>query len=156
MHQRFQRFQRRRPQSLVIALYLNAVLLAGMLLVLLGRDGSAMPRILPAAYAQNQPAIAGGAGVFIVPAQFSPQNFGCYLMDIDAQTLCAYQFDPASSQLRLKAARNFRWDRRLGNFNTEKPTPAEVQQLVEQEQESHRVLDSNKEKPPVEAPQKNE
>jgi len=141
----------------VVALFVNAALLAGVLLVLLGRDGAAaMPRILPAAYGQNQPAIAGGAGVFIVPAQFSERNFGCYLLDIDAQTLCAYQFDPNSSQLRLKAARNFRWDRRLGNFNTEKPTPAEAQQLVEQEQESNRVLDQKKDKPAVEAPQKNE
>jgi hypothetical protein len=140
----------------VVALYLNAALLAGIVLILISRDGSAMPRILPAAYGQNQPAIAGGAGVFIVPAQFSDHNFGCYLLDIDAQTLCAYQFDPSSSQLRLKAARNFHWDRRLGHFNTPSPTPEEVQQLVEQEQESHRVLDSNKDKAPVEAPQKNE
>ncbi len=139
---------------LTVALYLNAAVLAGILLVLLGRDGA--PRILSAAYAQNQLPIGGGAGVFIVPAQFSPNTFGCYLMDIDAQTLCAYQFFPADRQLRLTAARNFRYDRRLGNFNTEKPTPAEVKQLVEQEQESDRVLEKQTEKPPVEAPQKQE
>jgi len=137
-------------RSLTIALYVNAALLALIAIVLLGRDGS--PRILPAAFGQNQLPIGGGAGVFIVPAQFSTSTYGCYLMDIDAQTLCAYQFSPGDKQLRLVAARNFRWDRRLGNFNTEKPTPAEVKQLVDQEQESSRVLQNNSQKVSPEAP----
>ena len=88
-----------------------------------------------------------------MPAQFTTTTFGCYLMDIDAQTLCAYQYLPPDKKLRLVAARNFRWDRRLGNFNTEQPTPAEVKAMVEQEQESNRILESGGgEKPPVEAP----
>jgi hypothetical protein len=83
--------------------------------------------------------------VFIVPAQFAPNVFGCYLMDIDAQTLCAYQFFPSDKALRLLAARNFRFDRRLTNFNTDKPTPEEVKQIVEQAQQGDRVLDRNTE-----------
>jgi hypothetical protein len=137
-------------RRLTFVLYINAALLAAIVLVLLARDG--MPSMLPAAYAQNQPPIGGGAGVFIVPAQFSTTTFGCYLMDIDAQTLCAYQFSPGDKQLRLIAARNFRWDRRLGNFNTEKPTPEEVKQLVDQQQESSRVLEHNTQKVSPEAP----
>ncbi|HEY1628499.1 MAG TPA: hypothetical protein VGF52_01500 [Tepidisphaeraceae bacterium] len=132
----------------------NAALLLAILVVLLGRDN--MPRILPAAFGQNQLPIGGGAGVFIVPAQFTVNTFGCYLMDIDSQTLAAYEFFPADKQLRLIAARNFRWDRRLGNFNTEKPTPAEVKELVQQEQDNSRVLDNNKDRPSPEAPQKQE
>ncbi|HWP40924.1 MAG TPA: hypothetical protein VNL70_08355, partial [Tepidisphaeraceae bacterium] len=53
---------------LVIGLYLNAAMLGAILLVLLGRDGP--PRLLSGAWGQNQLPIGGGAGVFIVPAQF--------------------------------------------------------------------------------------
>ncbi len=49
-----------------------------------------------AVYAQNQPPIAGGAGVFVMPAQIGPGQWGCYLLDVDAGTLCAYQYMPGS------------------------------------------------------------
>jgi hypothetical protein len=133
-------------RSLTIALYLNAALMAGVLLVLASRGGNT-PSMLPAAYGQNQLPIGGGAGVFIVPAQFAPSVFGCYIMDIDAQTLCAYQFFPVEKQLRLMAARTFKYDRRLGHYNSDKLTPEEVKELVEQEQQGNRVLESNKEHP---------
>ena len=84
-------------RSVVLALYANAAVLAAILLVLLGRNGS--PSILPAAMGQNQLPIGGGAGVFIVPAQFSPNTYGCFLMDVDAQTLCAYQYFPPDKNL---------------------------------------------------------
>jgi hypothetical protein len=131
-------------RSLTVALYLNAAALIAILLVLLGRSNTP-------AFAQNQLPIGGGAGVFIVPAQFSGTTFGCYLMDIDAQTLMAYQFIPNSTQLKLMAARNFRYDRRLGNYNT-LPVPMEIKQYVDQEQQAaDRVLQRPTERPPVEA-----
>src|SRR6185503_20590413 len=102
---------RRRTRAVVYALYLNALLLAGVLLVLVTRDSSA--RLLPAAFAAEGPApIAGGGGIFMMPGQFSVNTWGVYVMDIDQQTLCAYQFYPGDKQLRLVAARNFRYDRR--------------------------------------------
>src|SRR5687767_8882953 len=103
-----------RRNPLTVALYVNAALLAAILLVLMSRDSS--PTLLAPAMGQQQPAIAGGAGFFVVPAQFSTTTWGCYLMDVDQQNLCAYQYVPGERQLRLVAARNFRYDRRLGNF----------------------------------------
>ena len=114
---------------LMAAAWANAALL-GMIAVLLLR-GADMPQVLSTA--QAQPAMSGGAGVFVVPAQFSPTTFGAMLLDVDAQTIAAYQFFPGEKQLRLIAARNYRWDRRLGNFNTGSPTPNEVKELVERE-----------------------
>lgn len=149
MWMRNSRTQRR---SLAFALYLNAALLIAILVVLLSRNGSSFPQILPAAYAQNQQPIAGGAGVFITPAQFAINSYGVYLMDVDAQTLCAYQFD--GKQLRLLAARNFRWDRRLGRFNSGLPSPEEAKQIYDLEQNGGRVLERPTEKPSVEAPAK--
>jgi hypothetical protein len=124
-----------------MALYLNAAILAAILVTIISRDDA--PGLIPAAWAQNQAPIAGGAGFFVMPAQFSDNAWGCYLLDVDTQTLCAYQWFLGEKQLRLVAARNFRYDRRLANFNTDHPSPAEVQQLVEKEQADDRVLNSN-------------
>src|SRR5262245_1538984 len=60
--------QPNRNRRLTIALYVNAALLGAILVALLARGGP--PSMLPAAYAQNQLPIGGGAGVFLVPAQF--------------------------------------------------------------------------------------
>src|SRR5688572_18316147 len=91
----------RRHRPLVIALYVNAALLAGILVVMLSRDSAL--QMLPAAYGQVQQPIAGGGGVFIMPGQLAPGSWGTYMMDIDAQTLSVYQYTPGDNMLRLKA-----------------------------------------------------
>ena len=121
----------RRQNAVVVALYINASLLLAVLVALL--SGARMPSMLSEAYAAPpapQP-IAGGSGMYLMPAQFADKNWGCYLMDVDAQTLCAYQWFPGDKKLRLVAARDFHNDRRLQNFNTDNPTPADVAQLLE-------------------------
>jgi len=121
--------KRPRPSnSLTIALWANALLLAAILLSLLNKNTSPST-----AFAQQQPPIAGGAGVFVMPAQIEPTKWGAYLLDVDAQTLCVYQFYPGEKQLRLVAARDYKYDRKLKRFNTENPTPNEVKALVERE-----------------------
>ena len=141
-----------RQKSLVVALYVNAALLLALLLALLAR-GDNGPNLLPAALAQNQQAaIGGGAGVFIVPAQFSENSYGCYIMDVDAQTVCAYQY--FGKQLRLVAARHFRWDRRLHQFNSENPTPDDVRKMIEREEQDARVRQNNDARPPEPEPQR--
>ena len=133
----------RRPKPLVVALYVNAALLLAIALLFLARSSTA-PSMLPAAFGQNQAAIGGGAGVFIVPAQFSDTSYGCYIMDVDAQTVCAYQY--YGKQLRLVAARNFRWDRRLHQFNSENPTPDDVRRMIERQEQDARVRESQEPK----------
>ncbi|HEY7115186.1 MAG TPA: hypothetical protein VH475_01295 [Tepidisphaeraceae bacterium] len=114
-----------------MALWANAALLAMVLLVLLNRGGA--PSFLPTAYAQNQGPIAGGAGVFVMPAQMAVNVWGCYLLDVDNKTLCAYQFYPGEKKLRLTAARSYRFDTKLENFNTDIP-PREVKAMIERQQ----------------------
>ena len=133
-----------RQKPLVVALYLNAALMLVIVLALLTRS-TAAPALLPGAFAQNQGAIGGGAGVFIVPAQFSDTSYGCYIMDVDAQTICAYQY--FGKQLKLVAARNFRWDRRLAQFNSENPTPDDVRRMIERQEQDARVRESQEPKP---------
>jgi hypothetical protein len=134
----------RKQKPLVVALYVNAALLLVIVAVMLTRSNVA-PALIPAAYGQGQAAIGGGAGVFIVPAQFSDTSYGCYIMDVDAQTVCAYQY--YGKQLRLVAARNFRWDRRLHQFNSENPTPDDVRRMIERQEQDARVRESQEPKP---------
>jgi hypothetical protein len=127
---------RRHHRPIVVALYLNAALLLAVLVALMTRGGTGggWPQFLPAAYAAPQPGqpIAGGGGVYVMPGQMSMNTWGVYVMDIDQQTLCAYQFQPGKKRLDLFAARNFTHDLKLKNFNTD-PDPEEVRDLAERE-----------------------
>lgn len=125
---------------LALGLYLNAALLAAVLVVLLGRSDS--PSFLPAAMAQQQSQpIAGGAGLFLMPGQLSPQQWGCYVMDVDRQTLMVYHYIAGERRLKLAAARDFANDRRLRNFNTDDPTPDEVKRWADKESDTGRVIE---------------
>ena len=120
-------------KPVLFALYLNAALLAGLLVAMLAR-GSGRSPFDSMAFGQPAPQpIAGGAGFYLMPAQFDRDHWGCYVMDVDAQTLIAYQYDntgPGGQRnLRLVAARSFQYDRQLRSYNT-LPKPDEVQQLI--------------------------
>lgn len=140
--------QTRRSNPVVTALYINAALLAVLIVVLLARDGGTL---LSPAYAQQQPPIAGGAGIFIMPGQFSTNAWGCYLLDVDQQTLAAYQYVPGDKNLRLIAARNFQYDRRLRNFNTD-PDPQEINELVQKQNNPPRTMNPDMAPPSPEDP----
>jgi hypothetical protein len=85
-----------------------------------------------------QAPIAGGNGLFIMPAQLSPNTWGCYLLDSQKQTLCVYQFLPGEKLLRFMAARDIDRDRQLKDFNT-LPPPTDIKDLVERESEGQRA-----------------
>ena len=121
----------RRNQPLLIALYLNAALLLAVLVALLARGNSGLSST---AYGALSPQpIAGGASLYLMPAQFTQNSWGCYILDIDTQTLCAYRYHPTNdgSDLQLVAARKVTYDRKLTHFNSDRPSPEEVKQLVE-------------------------
>ena len=123
--------RQRRLSGTTVALWVVAALL-GMNLVatLARRDG------LSVAWAADAPGrqgpIAGGGGIFVMPAQLSGNTWGAYLMDIDRGTLAVYQFFPGTRQLQFVAARNFTNDTKLANFNT-LPAPHEVVDLVDKQ-----------------------
>lgn len=118
-----------------IALYAIAALLLANLVAMLCRSEGVS--LLPAALAQRQAPIAGGAGLFVMPAQLSANQWGCYLMDVDRGTLCVYQYQPGSIRLQFVAARNFTNDLKLANFNT-LPTPREIGDLVSKQEQAVR------------------
>ena len=125
----------RRNPALVVALYVNAALLLAILAAVVSGGGGRVPSVLPAAFAQAPQPIAGGAGgVYLMPAQFGPSVWGCYVMDVEAETLCAYEYRPTTGKLKLVTARGIRHDRKLQRFNIDTPGPEEVANLVEMEQ----------------------
>ena len=132
----------RRQNPLIVALWANAILLGGILIAMLARSGNAS--FAATALGQNQAPIAGGAGVFVMPCQLATNQWGCYLMDIDAKTLVVYQYEPGIRQLRYVAARYFEHDRKLHDMSTSPPTE-EVRQMVEKAKQGFRKADEKAE-----------
>ena len=153
----------RRHNSVAMALWANAILLGAILVALITRASS--PSLLPMAFGADEAGrmplapqpIAGGGGLFLMPAQFAVNQWGCYIMDVDRQTICTYMYLPQSGgTLRLVAARNFTWDRMLKNLNTGSGPgelmPSEVRKIVEKEQQDERVKGAADVAPPAESP----
>ena len=76
-------------------------------------------------------ALGTADGVFAVPAQLTSDVHGLYLIDTRNETILLYSYSPRSRNLRLLSARSFQYDRRLTNFNTDRPSPDQVRQLLE-------------------------
>ena len=127
-----------------VALGVNAGLMLAVLLSIAARP-SVPTRGLPlenAALGQTSFAQslspAGGAGaaqangnppLIVMPGQLAPNIYGCYLLDPSQNSLCVYEYFH-SDGLKLVAARNIAYDRRLQNFNTS-PAPSEVKSLAQ-------------------------
>lgn len=77
----------------------------------------------------------GARGVFAFPAQLAMNNYGLWMVDVDAGNLWCYEVVPGQGgeKLRLVAARSWIHDRYLEDFNITGLTPGEVQRLVEQQ-----------------------
>lgn len=86
----------------------------------------------------------GANGIYMMPGQLGPQQYGVFLMDLDSGTLCVYETLPDRARLRLVAARNFQYDRFLKDFNNESPTPHQVKRLVMQQRQRRKHAKINK------------
>lgn len=123
-----------RDRKIFLVLSANAIVLVAILMVLVSRDNRLSLAAPAFGQAQQQQPIAGGSGLFVMPAQLAPNTWGCYLLDTENKTLCVYQYSPGEKLLRFAAARDVQHDRLLGDFNT-LPPPTEVKDLVKRERE---------------------
>jgi hypothetical protein len=108
---------------------LPAVIIVGLSVVLLlcGQWG------LPAA-AKAQPQPAENGQILVIPIQLERGNFGLAMVDTANQTLWVYQLNstgPGYNRLQLLAARSWRYDRLLKQYNTADPKPQQVKMLLE-------------------------
>ncbi len=104
-----------------------------------------------AALAQSTPQpgqLLGARGIYMMPAQLGPQTFGVYLMDVDSGTLCVYKALPDTSRFRLMAARSFKNDRFLEDYDNEGLLPRDVQKVVAN-QRQRQNLESQTNQPTV-------
>jgi hypothetical protein len=129
------------PRSPVVyALYANAALLLAILAVLLSHGRPVMTSTASAQPVPEQP-IAGGNGIFVMPCQLHPEVWGCYLLDTQRQSLCVYEYRAGEKALILSAARNFRYDLDLKNYNTF-PAWYDIQKAVDDAAKNQRINES--------------
>ncbi|MCH7721688.1 MAG: hypothetical protein IH988_11995 [Planctomycetes bacterium] len=76
---------------------------------------------------------AGAGGVFAFSGQLSKGSYGIFLVDVDAGTIWTYEYVAAKRCLRLAAARSWRYDRYLEDFNTCDLPPEVVEQMVDEQ-----------------------
>jgi hypothetical protein len=145
----------RRNRSLVFALYLNAALLAAVVVLLASRGSSILPSATAAPITPGP--IAGGNGLYVMPAQFLSTVWGCYILDTEKQSLSAYAFygntGSGRPELRLIASRGISQDRQLTNFNTG-PDPEDIRKLVQLGQQPTKII--RPQNPPATDPNDNE
>jgi hypothetical protein len=126
-------------RHVVYALYANAALLLTILIVLAGRGRGSETAI--AQPVPEVPPVAGGNGIFVMPCQLHPDVWGCYLVDTQRQTMSVYEYRAGDQALVLSAARNFRFDLDLKNYNTI-PAWFDIQKAVEEAAQNQQVNES--------------
>ena len=71
-------------------------------------------------------------GLFAVQARLSSDVYGLYLIDTKNENILLYSYGRSGARgFRLLAARSFRYDRQLPDFNSGKPSPRQVRDWVQ-------------------------
>jgi hypothetical protein len=128
----------RTNRKIFLALCANGIILLLLLLAVISRDNPlniGSPAFANRVTVPDAIDTIGGPSLHVMPAQLSPNTWGCYLLDDQNLTLSVYQYSPGDKLLRFAAARNIMNDRLLKDFNT-LPPPAEVKELVNREREA--------------------
>ncbi len=72
-------------------------------------------------------------GIVVVPVQIDRDSYGLAMVDTIGQTMWIYELNnrgPAHSRLRLVAARSWRYDKMLQQYNTAEPKPEQIKELL--------------------------
>ena len=73
-------------------------------------------------------------GILVIPVQLERDSYGLAMVDTVGQTLWIYEINkhgPSHNRLKLLAARSWRYDRLLKQYNTAEPKPEQVKLLLE-------------------------
>lgn len=72
--------------------------------------------------------------IVVVPVQLGRDSYGIAMVDQIEQRIWVYELNSrggAHNRLRLLAARNFKYDRLLDDYNTGEPKPEQVKKILE-------------------------
>ena len=85
------------------------------------------------ANAQVEPQAGTENGILVIPVQIERDSYGLAMVDTAGQTIWIYEINSrgsAHNRLRLLAARSWRYDRLLQQYNTAEPKPEQVKMLL--------------------------
>jgi hypothetical protein len=91
--------------------------------------------------AQAEPQAGGDCKILVIPMQLDRDRYGLAMVDTDSQTLWIYELNSRGSihsKLKLLAARSWKYDRLLEQYNTEEPKPEQVRMLLEKKNAGER------------------
>jgi hypothetical protein len=91
-------------------------------------------KIKSIAWAQTPQANNSAGNVVVVPVQLGRDSYGIAMVDQLEQRIWVYELSSRSgthNRLRLLAARNFKYDRLLDDYNTGEPKPEQVKKILE-------------------------
>lgn len=74
--------------------------------------------------------VTSGHDNYILPLRLGDKSWGLVLVDQRKKVFCVYRFLESASRLRLVAARDYRFDLLLHDYNNTSPTPAQVKAMV--------------------------
>jgi|GEM_PF-1260906 len=91
--------------------------------------------------------IAHPAKIMALPIEIRPGYEGIAIIDLNHCTICIYQYQvgrPIHERFVLLAARSFRYDCQLEEFNTGRPLPGAVKDLLQRARQikSKAIMDS--------------
>ena len=117
------------PHPRQTVLWVIAILLAVIATVLVTR--STEPWVVQRAYGDSP--MAGARGVFAFTGQLDKNHYGLFMMDVDTSNIWCYEYLPGTRKLKLVAARSFRYDRYLEDYNNDALSPRQVQVLLKEQ-----------------------
>ncbi len=86
------------------------------------------------ARAQTLQANNSAGNIVVVPVQLGRDSYGIAMVDQLEQRIWVYELNSRGgthNRLRLLAARNFKYDRLLDDYNTGEPKPEQVKEILE-------------------------
>ncbi|HVP10822.1 MAG TPA: hypothetical protein VMV94_06480 [Phycisphaerae bacterium] len=110
------------------ALWIIAILLAIIATAVVVRSPDVFG--VPQAFGGDAP-VPGARGVYAFTGQLAENRYGLFMMDVEAGNIWCYEYLPGTRKLMLVAARTYRYDRYLEDYNNDKGTnPEAVQALL--------------------------
>ena len=91
-------------------------------------------KIKSIARAQAPQANNNAGNIVVVPVQLGRDSYGIAMVDQLEQRIWVYELNSRGgthNRLRLLAARNFKYDRLLDDYNTGEPKPEQVKNILE-------------------------
>ena len=87
------------------------------------------------ANAQEQLQAGTANEVLVVPVQIDRDSYGIAMVDTVGQTMWIYELTsrgPVHGRMKLLAARSWKYDRLLEEYNTAEPKPEQIKMLLEE------------------------